>query len=191
MLESPEPRLVRRAQPTSPREVECAERVAVVAPPATDDDRALRLTVRQPVGAHHLERRLGRLGSSRDGIERRTFHRQERSQLFGPRLERIGSERAAVRICDRRRLFGRRLGNIGASVSDPDDDRTARGIQIASPRGVGDPGALAANRARQRCATAAEDLRARHMHRSGRALRESVATLRRSAPEFPERRPEP
>ena len=137
-----EPRLVRPAERGPAGQVEGAQRVAVVAAPAGDHDRPLRLTAGEVVRPGELQRRLGRLGAAADRVDRRICHRQARPDLGGVRLEGLGGERRAVGIGETANLLREHAGDGRPPVTDVDDDRAARRVQVLAARGVADRGTV-------------------------------------------------
>ena len=89
--ESPEPGLVRAPERLASRQVQGAERVAVIAPPPGDDDPALQLAARDVVRPGQLQGRLDRLRPAGDRVDRRIVHGQVRREGRRVALERLAS----------------------------------------------------------------------------------------------------
>ena len=144
MPEAAQPRLVRPPQRPPAGEVQRSERVAVVAAPAGDDDKAVRLAARQVVGTSLLEGRLDRLRAAGDRVDGGLVERQERAELGGVALERLVGEEAAMGVGETARLIGHDLGDAPPTVADVDDDRAPGRVQIRLAVDIPDGRALGA-----------------------------------------------
>ena len=145
----PEPVLVRPAERPPARQVERAERVAVVAAPARDDDPAVGLAAGQVVRPAELQRGLDRLRAAADRVDRRVVDRQARPDLRGVGLDRLGRERRAVGVREAGRLLPEDPGDRRSPVTDVDDDRAAGRVEVLAPGRVADRGAVGLDRDRQ------------------------------------------
>ena len=172
VAEAPEPRLVRAAQRPPAREVEGAQRVAVVAAPAREHHQAVRLAARELRRPGELEGRLDRLRPARDRVDRRVGHRQVRRDVRGVALQRLGREGAAVGVGEARGLLGDDVRDLAPAVAHVDDDRAARGVEVLAAVGVDDrrPVGLDGDRRVGRRG-AAEDAAAHGRRRAGVAHR--------------------
>ena len=130
--------------------VQGAERVAVVRAPPRDDGRACVLAARQVIRTRHLDRGLDRLAATGHRVDPRIVHGQMRGQLVGVGLERLGREHGAVHVLGLVQLLDGRVDQRAVAVSDVQDDRSARAVQVALPVGVHYPRALRRHRGRQR-----------------------------------------
>ena len=144
--EPPEPRLIGAAERRASGQVERAERVAVVAAPAGDHDRAVRLAAGEVVRPGHLQGRLDRLGAAADRVDRGVADRQPRPDLGGVGLERLGGEGRAVGVRQAAELLPEDPGDRRPPVADVDDDRAARGVQVLAAGRVADRGAVRLDR---------------------------------------------
>ena len=136
--EPSQPALVGPAERLAPGQVEGAEAVAVVAPPAGDDDPAVAVAVREVVRAGQLERGLDRLGAAGDRVDRRVVDGQVRADLRGVCLHGFGRERAAVGVGEARGLLGHDAGDLRAAVANVDDDCPAGRVKVLATVGVAD-----------------------------------------------------
>ena len=148
--EPAEPRRVGLAERLLAREVERAERVAVVGGAPRDDRRATGLPDREVVGARHLDGGLHRLGPAAHRVDAGIVQREQRRQ----RRRRRPPATSVVNIVPCTywvRSSCRSAASISdaVAVADADHDRAAGGVQVALPVGVGDPGSLGRDGGRQ------------------------------------------
>ena len=144
VTESAQPALVGAPQRLAARQVQGAQRVAVIAAPAGEHDPAIGLALREMEGPNELERGLGRFRPPGHGIDRRLVDREMRTDRSGVPLEHIGGELAAVGECKAARLLRDHSRDARAPVADPDDDSAARCIQVCPPLRIPDGRTLGA-----------------------------------------------
>jgi hypothetical protein len=147
--EPSEPRLVRTPEGALAADVERAERVAVIGVRPPDHHRAI-LAAREVVRPGELQGRLDRFASAAHGVDPCVRHREQRREIVGVRLQRLGRERRAVDVLNVRDVVGDGVDDSTVAVPDVHDDRPARTVEVPTAVGVLDPHALGANGRRQR-----------------------------------------
>ena len=145
MPEAAQPGFVGATQRPSAGQVECTERVAVIAAPAGDDDPALRFAAGEVIGTSHLERGLDRLRAAADRIDGWLVERQVGPDLRRIRLDRLRGEGRAMRVRKSSGLLGHDLGDRRPAVPDVDDDGAAGRIEERPPVGRLDARAVRAD----------------------------------------------
>ncbi len=149
VAEPAQPALVWTAKGLAPGQVERAERVAVVARPARDDDPAVHLAPRELGGAGQLEGRLDGLRATRDRVDRGIPERKMRTERRCVALERLVGERAAMGVRDARHLVRDRIGDLAPAVAHVDHDRATGCVEVLASVGVDDGGPVGLHRDRR------------------------------------------
>ena len=129
---------------------QCAQRVAVIALPARDEDAALGLTDLDEVLPRHLEGGFDRLRAAADEVDVFQPGRGGARQLVGERLRRLRGEEAGVRVGQAidLRMHGRRHRRM--AVAQARHGGAAAGIEILLARRIREVNALAGDRDRRR-----------------------------------------
>jgi hypothetical protein len=150
VAEPSEPRLVGASKRAPPRQVQGAQGVAVIAPPAGENDPAVGLAPGEVVRADELQGRLDRLRPAANRVDRRAVEREDLPDLAGVGLDGLGREGRAVGVRQAARLAGKDVGDRPAAVSDVHDDGAARSVEVLTTVRVDDRRTATLDRDRRR-----------------------------------------
>ncbi len=119
---------------------------AVVRVLAADDDPLLGVPERVPVAAGELRGGVDAVRATRAEEDGGVLHRGERRQPVGQLEGGRRGEGPEVRVGGKRReLLGRRVGDLRPAMADVAVPEPRRGVEVAAPIGILDPGPGAAH----------------------------------------------
>ncbi len=121
---------------------EGAERVAVIALLAGDEEAPLRLADLDEILPRHLQRRFHRLRAAADEIDLRDAGRRMGDDVVGERFGDFGGEKGGMRIGDLVHLRLHRRQHVRMVVPEAGDGRASAGVDIGLAGFIGNRHAM-------------------------------------------------